>query len=181
MKLKLESARLVVDEISPGDVHAIHHYASDPEVVRYQSWGPNTFQQTEEFVEQVLLWQEEVPRNFIVLAIREKEQKRMIGAISLEIDETVPHAAFGFSLAREAWGQGFATEAAAALIAHVENSLPLRYLTATCDRRNTASRRVLDKCGFAEIGIIHEHMMLRDGVRDSLLFERHLGHRITSS
>jgi [ribosomal protein S5]-alanine N-acetyltransferase len=174
MSIKLESPRLILDEITPQDVHAIHLYASDPEVVRYQSWGPNTFQQTEEFVQQVLQWQKEVPRNYIVLAIRRHQQQRMLGAVSLEIDETTAQAIFGFSLARDSWGQGLATEAAQTLIAHVKEAAELNYLTATCDRRNKASQNVLHKCGFQEIGVIHEHMMLRDGPRDTLLFEYRL-------
>ncbi|HYX35247.1 MAG TPA: GNAT family N-acetyltransferase [Oligoflexus sp.] len=168
---RLESPRLILDEVTAHDVEAIHRYASDPEVVRYQTWGPNTLLQTEEFVQQVLRWQHDKPRRFIVLAIRKKNQPRMLGAVSLEIDDQLPSAAFGFSLARDAWGQGFATEAGQTLIMHIEERMPLTRLTASCDRRNIASQSVLRKCGFKSIGLIHQHMMLRDGLRDTLLFE----------
>ncbi len=171
MPIQLESPRLILDEVTDQDVAAIHRYASDPEVVRYQNWGPNTIQQTEEFVQQVLQWQHENPRRYIVLAIRIKQQSRMLGAVSLELDEQLPYAAFGFSLARDMWGQGLATEAGQRLIAHVEERMPLTRLTASCDRRNLASQGVLRKCGFQSMGIIHEHMMLRDGLRDTMLFE----------
>ncbi|WP_176736827.1 GNAT family N-acetyltransferase [Oligoflexus tunisiensis] len=171
MPIQLESPRLILDEVTAQDVHAIHRYASDPEVVRYQNWGPNTFQQTEEFVQQVLQWQYENPRRYYVLAIRKKGQQRMLGAVSLEIDEQLPYAAFGFSLARDMWGQGFATEAALRLITHVEERMPLTRLTASCDCRNVASQKVLRKCGFKSMGVIHQHMMLRDGMRDTMLFE----------
>jgi RimJ/RimL family protein N-acetyltransferase len=171
MPIHLESQRLILDEVTAQDVSAIHRYASDPEVVRYQNWGPNTLVQTEDFVEQVLLWQQENPRRYIVLAIRKKGDPRMLGAVSLEMDEQLPYAAFGFSLARDAWGHGYATEAGQRLIAYVEERLPLTRLTASCDRRNLASQAVLRKCGFKSMGTIHEHMMLRDGWRDTMLFE----------
>jgi RimJ/RimL family protein N-acetyltransferase len=171
MPIQLESQRLILDEVTAQDVHAIHQYASDPEVVRYQNWGPNTFQQTEEFVQQVLQWQNENPRRYYVLAVRKKQEPRMLGAVSLELDEQLPYAAFGFSLARDAWGHGFATEAGQRLIAYVEERMPLTRLTASCDRRNLASQHVLKKCGFKSMGVIHEHMMLRDGMRDTMLFE----------
>lgn len=171
MPIQLESQRLILDEVTAQDVHAIHQYASDPEVVRYQNWGPNAFQQTEEFVQQVLQWQNENPRRYYVLAVRKKQEPRMLGAVSLELDEQLPYAAFGFSLARDAWGHGFATEAGQRLIAYVEERLPLTRLTASCDRRNLASQHVLKKCGFKSMGVIHEHMMLRDGMRDTMLFE----------
>jgi RimJ/RimL family protein N-acetyltransferase len=171
MPIHLESQRLILDEVTEDDVTAIHRYASDPEVVRYQNWGPNTLEETRDFVQQVLEWQEDNPRRYIVLAIRKKGDPRMLGAVSLEMDEQLPYAAFGFSLARDMWGQGYATEAAQRLIAHVEERLPLTRLTASCDRRNQASQGVLRKCGFRSMGLIHEHMMLRDGPRDTMLFE----------
>src|SRR6478735_4376932 len=125
MSISLESPRLSLNEVTMQDVHAIHTYASDPEVVRYQSWGPNTFQQTEEFVKQVLQWQKENPRYYIVLAIRKKQQQRMLGAVSLEIDDILPTAAFGFSLGRDVWGQGLATEASRTFIEYVEKEVKL--------------------------------------------------------
>jgi RimJ/RimL family protein N-acetyltransferase len=171
MPIHLESQRLILDEVTPSDVTAIHRYASDPDVVRYQNWGPNSLQETQDFVQQVLEWQQDNPRRYIILAIRQKGDSRMLGAVSLEVDEQLPYAAFGFSLARDVWGLGYATEAAQRLIAYVKERLPLTRLTASCDRRNTASQGVLKKCGFKSMGLIHEHMMLRDGPRDTMLFE----------
>lgn len=181
MPIHLESPRLILDEVTAQDIQAIHRYAADPEVVRYQNWGPNTLRQTEEFVQQVLQWQHENPRRYIVLAIRKKPEPRMLGAVSLELDDQLPYAAFGFSLARDVWGQGFATEAGQTLITHVEEQMPLTRLTASCDRRNIASQGVLRKCGFKPMGMIHGHMMLRDGPRDTLLFELPLRAAATST
>ena len=59
-------------------------------------------------------------------------------------------------LARDAWGRGYATEAL-----HAMRGLALRLgvlrLTAKCHPDHHASRRVMQKCGFAREGLLRGH------------------------
>jgi RimJ/RimL family protein N-acetyltransferase len=54
----------------------------------------------------------------------------------------------GFTLAREYWGRGLGTEAAAALARHAFGELGLRRLVASVEAGNAASVRILEKLGF---------------------------------
>ena len=54
----------------------------------------------------------------------------------------------GYWIAREHWGRGLATRAVRAFLAEV----PARPLHATVATDNVASRRVLEKCGFTDLG-----------------------------
>ena len=47
----LQTGRLVLRELTDSDFGAVHAYASDPEVVRYMPWGPNSEAETREFIE----------------------------------------------------------------------------------------------------------------------------------
>jgi RimJ/RimL family protein N-acetyltransferase len=58
-----------------------------------------------------------------------------------------------YRLARRAWGQGIATEAAGALVAHALGPLGLPRVVAVTYPANQASQRVLDKLGFERLGI----------------------------
>jgi RimJ/RimL family protein N-acetyltransferase len=58
----------------------------------------------------------------------------------------------GYRLARHAWGQGIATEAAAALTAHAFGPLARPVLAAVTYEANLASQRVLAKLGFEPVG-----------------------------
>jgi RimJ/RimL family protein N-acetyltransferase len=58
-----------------------------------------------------------------------------------------------YRLARSAWGQGIATEAAGALVAHALGPLALPRVVAVTYPANQASQRVLDKLGFERRGI----------------------------
>jgi len=44
---------LVLREFVAEDEAAVHEYASDPEVTRLVGWGPNTIEQTREFLAQI--------------------------------------------------------------------------------------------------------------------------------
>ncbi len=57
----LETARLVLREFRERDWQAVHEYASDPEVVRYVEWGPNTETETRSFVRRAISHQDEQP------------------------------------------------------------------------------------------------------------------------
>ncbi|HKE95494.1 MAG TPA: GNAT family N-acetyltransferase, partial [Povalibacter sp.] len=60
--------------------------------------------------------------------------------------EAADVAMTGYVLARDAWGQGYATEALQAMI-ELARQLGLRRLYALCHVEHVASRRVLEKCG----------------------------------
>ena len=58
----------------------------------------------------------------------------------------------GFYFKRSAWGMGYASEAAARLLAQVFTQSPLEEVVANFDPANTASGRVLEKVGFVDRG-----------------------------
>ena len=60
----------------------------------------------------------------------------------------------GYRLARHAWGQGIATEAARALVDHAFRTMALPRLVAVTYPENRASQRVLEKLGFVRQGLV---------------------------
>lgn len=61
----------------------------------------------------------------------------------------------GWVFHRDYWGQGFATEAARALVAYCVRELKLRRLIAHCDAENAASYHVMEKLGMTRAGVSH--------------------------
>ena len=74
-----------------------------------------------------------------------------IGACGLDMRDGVPE--IGYWLGVPFWGNGYATEAARALIDHAFGDLGHEVLTAGARVSNPASRRVLEKCGFQWSGV----------------------------
>lgn len=69
----------------------------------------------------------------------------------------------GYWIARAHWGRGFATEACVALV-DIARALGLAQLEGSHFIDNPASARVLDKLGFAPIGIVAPRMSCARGV-----------------
>jgi RimJ/RimL family protein N-acetyltransferase len=78
--------------------------------------------------------------------IRTRSDGPLIGGTGLHFEQ--PHEALtGYVLARDAWGNGYATEALEAMVA-IGRRIALRRIYAFCHPDHRPSWRVLEKCGF---------------------------------
>jgi [ribosomal protein S5]-alanine N-acetyltransferase len=72
----------------------------------------------------------------------------------------------GYAFVRPAWGRGYASEAAAAVLDYGRNALALRRIVAIVDPDNAASIRVLERIGLKPDGTVR----LPDDDMDLLLY-----------
>jgi ribosomal-protein-alanine N-acetyltransferase len=79
-------------------------------------------------------------------------------------------ASLGYCLDQPAWGYGYATEAAHALLRWTFDTLDLNRVQAEADTRNVASARVLEKLGFVREGTLREDCIVDGDVSDSWVF-----------
>ena len=71
----------------------------------------------------------------------------------------------GYILKRSAWGKGYATEATKRLLKFAFEQTPIEELVATIDPENSASRRVLEKCGLISEGMRRAYAVECPGFR----------------
>jgi [ribosomal protein S5]-alanine N-acetyltransferase len=167
----LRTARLLLREIGPADIPAIHEYAGDPEVVRYMQWGPNDLATTVEVTRDWLDEQQRWPRDSVQLAIEPAGEAKIAGAIHLWVsDAHNATGSFGFVLNRAYWGRGYATEAARAVMDCAFREVGLHRLCATCDTRNLASAHVLEKLGMRREAEHRKDVLQKMEWRDSYLY-----------
>lgn len=79
-------------------------------------------------------------------------------------------ASLTYCLTRAAWGQGYATEAARALLTWAYAALDLNRVQAEADTRNRPSGRVLEKLGFQLEGTLREDCVVDGDVSDSWVY-----------
>jgi [ribosomal protein S5]-alanine N-acetyltransferase len=79
-------------------------------------------------------------------------------------------AALTYCLREAAWGQGYATEAARALLLWAFAALDLHRVQAEVDTRNAASARVLEKLGFVREGTLREDCIVDGEASDSWVY-----------
>lgn len=139
---ELTTERLLLRRFRPGDEEDLFAIYRDREVNRFLPWFPfETLSQAEEQLAKELAFYRN-PAGYRY-AICLKEEDRPIGY--LKVDEGESHD-FGYGLRKEYWNQGIVTEAGQALLLRLKEA-GYRYITATHDRENPASGRVMQKLG----------------------------------
>lgn len=165
----LESERLLFREHESGDLEAYCAIEADPEVRRYVGGAPRT--------------REQAVRKFRSAHLKGAHKKLALRATIFKADGNYigycglyPHfrpgggvipreATLAFTLAREYWGRGLATEAGQAFLAYGFGDLGLKRIVAVAQVGNAASLRVLEKLGFTL-------MRTESGARSFHHFER---------
>lgn len=71
----LKNNRFKLREMKEEDWIDIHIYASQPIVCQHQPWGPNSEEETQKFVEQVLLDAKKETRSRFTFAVVEREKE----------------------------------------------------------------------------------------------------------
>ncbi|THA25934.1 N-acetyltransferase [Streptomyces sp. RKND-216] len=79
-------------------------------------------------------------------------------------------ASLGYLFDAAAWGHGYATETAQAVLQWAFDALDLNRVQAEADTRNVASARVLEKLGFVREGTLREDCVVNGEVSDSWVF-----------
>ena len=167
----VRAVRLVLRDLEAADWQAVHSYASDPEVVRYMDWGPNTEDETKNFIKRSIADQKEQPRKTYELAIVLKENDKLIGSCGIHVsDPNNQEGWVGYCLDRHFWGQGYGTETAKALLRFGFDQLNLHRIFALCDPGNAASAHVLEKVGMQREGHLRERKLRRGKWHDELLY-----------
>jgi RimJ/RimL family protein N-acetyltransferase len=163
--------RLTLRDFEKADWRSVQDYASDPEVVRYVDFGPNSEEESRIFIQKAFDQQNEKPRRNFTLAITLKAQNVLIGGCGIYVSNPGNREGYiGYVLNRNFWSQGYATEAARALLEFGFNKLKLHRIFATCDIKNVASAHVLEKIGMRQEGHFHENGWVKGRWRDSLLY-----------
>ncbi|MFN7116837.1 MAG: GNAT family N-acetyltransferase [Saprospiraceae bacterium] len=162
MKILFSTERMFVREFQWADWESVHAYAQLPEVSQYQYWGPNTALETKSFIQQTLVYQTHNPRFHYELCVCLKNNTH-IGGCGIFVEPTRPkEALIGYLLHPKYWNQGFASEIVAYLVPYCREQLKLETIGATCDTRNIASQKVLEKNGFI-LTAIKENDFLKKG------------------
>ena len=161
--------RLIIREFELADFEAIHFYASDPEVVQFMDWGPNSEEDTRKFVDKELAHQKKSDRKIFEMAVTLRDSGRLIGGCGLTMEDG--YGIVGYCFDKRFWGKGYATEVTKAMMAWGRERFGLHHFKATCDVLNGASRRVLEKCGFKIVRTQEKEKEVRCQWRDTHFLE----------
>jgi RimJ/RimL family protein N-acetyltransferase len=142
----IETKRLMLRTwIVPGDVDAAAAIFTDPEVMRYSSRGAYRPDEIRGILERALAREER--EGFTLWPVVHKEMRELIGMCGLQHLEEGADIEIGWRFKRSAWGNGYATEAASAVLAYARDHLRLPRVCAVVEASNQHSIRVANRVG----------------------------------
>ncbi len=144
----LETERLALRRWRAGDVELLSPIVQDPTVVRYVGSGqPWPDERVRGFVSAGLEHQAPGGRGYCLWPVVHKQDGAVIGYSGIQPLPDSDETEIGWVLAQPYWGQGLATEIAAATARFAFDRVRLARLVAIAYPANTASTRVMRKIG----------------------------------
>jgi RimJ/RimL family protein N-acetyltransferase len=142
----IETGRLLLRTWQTDDAAPFAALNADPQVTRYLN-GPMSRDDSDELIARIRAhWDE---HGFGLYAAEVKETGTFIGFIGLAIPsflpDVLPTVEVGWRLAREHWGNGYATEGARASLRCGFEDLELRQIISIIHPENAASIRVAER------------------------------------
>lgn len=168
---KIETDRLILRRFEKSDSMPMYkNWASDPEVVKYMTWSvhPNADVTAMIVDDWVKSYENKDSYNWIITL---KESKEPVGSISVVgIDEAVCSAEIGYTIARDFWRRGIATEALKAVIAYLFEKGEFLRIAATHDKNNPNSGAVMKKAGMSYEGTLRKSRVNNQGIVDTCCY-----------
>lgn len=170
-RMRLTTNRLILREFTENDWPEVLAYQNDARYLRFYPWTKRTLEDVQKFVQMFLDQQTAQPRIKFQLAVTLKANNQLIGNCGIRMDSAdARQADIGYELAPPHWGQGYATEAARALVHFGFTELHLHRIWSWCIAENLASAHVLEKLGLRLEGRMRESEYFKGRYWDTLAF-----------
>ena len=166
----IRSARLELREYGAGDAGLVHELLATGEPEALPPGAPSDPGAVAGWLADSERWSHGGGKSLHLMML-DRGSGRIVGSIGLfHADWEVRSAEIGYGVRGDERGQGYATEALAALARWVltEGGIQRAWLTANTD--NPASLRVAEKAGFHREGTLRRAGLEDDGLHDLVLF-----------
>lgn len=154
---QLETQRCLLRRIRLDDYKMMfENWAKYESVCHYFPFNP--FEDIELYREKVLRWSENYESGiYFHWVIEWKEDQKLIGTINLgNVEESCLMCDTCYMLSPNYWGRGIMTEILHTVLTYAFHNIGLNRIQAEVFSGNTASERVLQKCGMQREGIARQ-------------------------
>lgn len=152
----IEAERVLLRPMTVDDVPDLRDWMPDPAIYAYWGKGPGKAERDPA----LLFERQEKPSKSFHLGIALKDGNRVIGNVWIYRIEKGRMATVALRLSRRYHGQGYGTESLSAMTRFCFEQTELQRLWTEVDVRNTASQRILEKCGYTREGLIRQGRMV---------------------
>jgi len=166
---KLKTKRLRIRPVEVSETKAFYDHARLPEVAENAGFLPASIAETRRYLaESAAEWKKKNPQR-MTFSILLRPRNTWIGSIELRAVYPGIYEA-GIFIHPDYWMNGFATEAAKAVIQWAFKRRGAHRVQASCWVKNKPASRVLRKIGFRKEGRMRAYAKVGDQLQDDFLF-----------
>ena len=174
----LQTRRLLLRQIGPGDAAAVFHLFADAEVTRY--YDLDTFTEQSQAAELIEHFQRRFDHQVGMrwgLALAETPTE-LIGTCGYNIwVQSARRGLLGYDLTREHWRRGLMSEALTAILEFGFERMLLNRVEALTFPQNVASKHLLGKLGFKKEGLLRAYEYIKGVPQDMNIYALLAGER----
>lgn len=162
--------RLLLRQFQNSDAEAVALLCNNYSIYKNTLYLPYPYT-----IEDALKWIEPHHENYTAnksyeFAITDKDSGEVYGAIALTNNKRFNNGEMAYWIGEEFWGNGFATEAAQAILQFAFDEKQYHKVFARYFKSNPASGRVMQKLGMKQEGILIEHVIKENRYEDLICY-----------
>jgi RimJ/RimL family protein N-acetyltransferase len=167
----LRTERLLLRPVRASDAAHLAERRSDPEVAMYQTWNtPFPLERAEALITEAMAMDGPTDGEWWTLTVSDPADATVFGDLVVKLSWEGRTAEIGYTLARYAWGHGYAVEAAECLVEYLFESIGVTRVEASLHPDNTASAQVLERVGMLFEGHTRSSFWIGDENSDDWLY-----------
>jgi RimJ/RimL family protein N-acetyltransferase len=167
----LRTERLLLRPMRADDAVSIAARRSDPDVARYQNWTtPYPLERAQTLVADVVAMDGPTDGEWWMLTIADPDDSTVLGDLVVRLSWQGRSAEIGYTLAPDAWGAGYAVEAATELVRYLFDDLGVTRIEAMLHPDNPASAMVLERIGMRFEGHTRASFWVGDDNSDDWIY-----------
>jgi RimJ/RimL family protein N-acetyltransferase len=168
----IQTARLTLRPFTPGDLDDMLAYMSRPDVVRYLYTDAHERAESERLLQRwVAASSLPAAGERLVLAVTARAGGRVMGELMLKwLSREHRQAELGYAFHPDFHGQGYAREAAAAMLELGFQEYGFHRIIANCDARNTASYKLMERLGMRREAHFIQNEFIKGEWTDELVY-----------
>ena len=167
---RLETERLLLEEITIGDAQDLYEIRSDSKVMKY--FDREMHKKIDDTLEMI----EEIKKSFkekngITWIMKEKDSKKVIGYLGFwRLIRDKVRGEIGYALKPEYWNKGFMKESLIKIIEFGFNEFGLHSIEANVNPENINSIKLLESIGFKKEAYFREDYFFQGKFLDSVIY-----------
>jgi RimJ/RimL family protein N-acetyltransferase len=167
----IRTERLLLRPVRADDAEPLAQRRSDATVAAYQNWiAPYPLERAEALIAEVVALDGPTNDEWYMLTVADPADLVVFGDMVVHLTDEARTAEIGYTFAIDAWGQGYAVEAAQALVDHLFTSVGVTRAFGMLHPDNPASAQVLERVGMLFEGHTRSSFWVGDENSDDWIY-----------